>query len=50
MTASYFDVLDTELLQPSDLQLTDLQAALGATMRPGIDYADLYFQRSRSEN
>lgn len=50
MTASYFDVLDKELLQPSALQLTDLQAALGATMRPGIDYADLYFQRSRSEN
>lgn len=50
MTASYFDVLDKELLQPSALQLADLQAALGATMRPGIDYADLYFQRSRSEN
>lgn len=50
MTASYFDVLDTELLQPAELQLDDLQQALGATMQPGVDYADLYFQRSRSEN
>ncbi|MEX0615276.1 MAG: metalloprotease TldD [Methylophaga sp.] len=50
MTASYFDILDTELLQPAELQLDDLQQALSATMQPGVDYADLYFQRSRSEN
>ncbi|HSG93021.1 MAG TPA: DNA gyrase modulator, partial [Methylotenera sp.] len=50
MTASYFDILDTELLQPAELQLDDLQQALSTTMQPGVDYADLYFQRSRSEN
>lgn len=50
MTTSYFDVLDTELLQPAGLQLADLQLALGSAMQPGVDYADLYFQRSRSEN
>ncbi len=50
MTASYFDILDAELLQPAELQLDDLQQALSTTMQPGVDYADLYFQRSRSEN
>ncbi|MDT8310485.1 MAG: metalloprotease TldD [Methylophaga sp.] len=50
MTASNFDVLEAELLQPAELQLTDLQQALSVTMLPGVDYADLYFQRSRSEN
>lgn len=50
MTASYFDVLDSELLQPAELQIADLQQALGTAMQPGVDYADLYFQRSRSEN
>ncbi|MCX4190102.1 metalloprotease TldD [Methylophaga sp. OBS3] len=50
MTASYFDILNSELLQPAELQLADLQQALGATLRPGVDYADLYFQRSRAEN
>lgn len=50
MTASYFNELDAAILQPAELQIPDLQQALSETMHAGVDYADLYFQRSRSEN
>jgi len=37
------------LLAPGGLSLDDLDAGLGHAMGPGIDYADLYFQRSWHE-
>ncbi|AFJ01760.1 TldD protein, part of proposed TldE/TldD proteolytic complex [Methylophaga frappieri] len=50
MSTAYLDVVTASLLTPASLQLQDAEAALAKTMRPGVDYADLYFQRNRSEN
>lgn len=50
MNATYFDILNQQLLMPAELEHHHIENALAATMRPGVDYADLYFQRSRSEN
>ncbi len=38
------------LLTPSGLAANDLERVFGTLMGPGIDAADLYFQRSRSEH
>ena len=37
------------LLAPGGLSLEDLESGLGHALGPGIDYADLYFQRSWHE-
>ncbi|MBR9812284.1 metalloprotease TldD [bacterium] len=38
------------LLAPTALGDTDLERVLGSMLRPDVDYADLYFQSSRSES
>lgn len=38
------------LLAPTGLADADLERVLGGMLRPGVDYADLYFQHSRSES
>ncbi|MFO8045163.1 MAG: metalloprotease TldD [Halomonas sp.] len=52
MTASRPNLLDEAesfLLTPGGLTLDDLDLGLGFALGPGIDYADLYFQRSWHE-
>ena len=52
MTASRRSLLDEAeafLLTPGGLTLDDLDLGLGHALGPGIDYADLYFQRSWHE-
>lgn len=50
MTNSIFDQVEQQLLLPADLQPQDIEKALSSAMRPGVDFADLYFQRAQSEN
>jgi len=38
------------MLEPAGLDETNLSTTLGSMMRGGVDYADLYFQVSRSES
>lgn len=38
------------LLEPTGLSDAALEQVLGGMLRPGVDYADLYFQHSRSES
>ncbi|MCG8371848.1 MAG: metalloprotease TldD, partial [Proteobacteria bacterium] len=40
----------TRLLEPAGLGERQLSTTLGAVMRGGVDYADLYFQVSRQES
>ncbi len=47
---SHFDHAKNHLLAPANLDLTQLQSVLGDMMSHKIDYADLYFQYSRSES
>ncbi|MBZ4201193.1 MAG: metalloprotease TldD [Methylotenera sp.] len=47
---SHFDVAKANLLAPANLDLSQLQSVLGDMMSHQIDYADLYFQYSRSES
>ncbi|TLF49633.1 metalloprotease TldD [Halomonas urmiana] len=52
MTSQTHDMLDDAsdlLLTPGDLDLAALDAGLGHAMGRGIDYADLYFQRTWHE-
>ncbi len=52
MTTSRPPLLDEAadiLLAPGGLALDDLESGLGHALGPGIDYADLYFQRSWHE-
>ncbi len=52
MTSSHDSLLENAadiLLAPGGLALGDLDAGLSAALGPGIDYADLYFQRSWHE-
>ncbi len=52
MTASRRSLIDEAadcLLTPGGLTLDDLDLGLGHALGPGIDYADLYFQRSWHE-
>jgi len=44
------DSLLSRMLEPAGLDETNLSTTLGSMMRGGVDYADLYFQVSRSES
>ena len=48
--ASHFDTANTTLLAPSGLDAGALRSVLGNIMSHQVDYADLYFQYSRSES
>ena len=47
---SHFSAAAETLLAPSGLDLPALQGVLGSIMSHQVDYADLYFQYSRSES
>src|SRR6478736_1533986 len=47
---SHFDTASETLLAPSGLDLPALQGVLASIMSHQVDYADLYFQYSRSES
>jgi TldD protein len=47
---SHFDEATRALLAPASLDIAKLQNVLGDMMSHKIDYADLYFQYSRSES
>ncbi|MDP3088123.1 MAG: metalloprotease TldD [Methylotenera sp.] len=47
---SHFDAATETLLNPASLDVAKLQNVLGDMMSHKIDYADLYFQYSRSES
>ena len=47
---SYFSTATDALLKPSGLDVASLQSVLGNIMSHKVDYADLYFQYSRSES
>jgi len=47
---SHFDTATSALLAPASLDIAKLQNVLGDMMSHSIDYADLYFQYSRSES
>ena len=49
-TGSHFDVATETLLAPAQLDIGALQEVLGSIMSHEVDYADLYFQYSRSES
>ena len=48
--ATHFDTAQDVLLKPSGLDASAIQNVLGSIMSHQIDYADLYFQYSRSES
>lgn len=50
ITGSHFDEATQTLLAPASLDIAKLQNVLGDMMSHQIDYADLYFQYSRSES
>lgn len=50
ITGSHFDEATQALLTPASLNIGKLQGVLGDMMSHNIDYADLYFQYSRSES
>ncbi|NLC20703.1 MAG: metalloprotease TldD, partial [Halomonadaceae bacterium] len=53
MTTSSSSLLESAadiLLHPGGLDIDTLDAGLGHALTPGIDYADLYFQRSWHES
>ncbi|HOY69783.1 MAG TPA: metalloprotease TldD [Methylotenera sp.] len=47
---THFDLATQALLTPASLDVANLQNVLGSMMHHHIDYADLYFQYSRSES
>jgi TldD protein len=47
---THFDTASAALLAPAGLQVSGLQNVLANMMSHNIDYADLYFQYSRSES
>ena len=47
---THFDAATETLLAPASLNIANLQNVLGDMMSHRIDYADLYFQYSRSES
>lgn len=49
-TGSHFDTATSTLLSPAGLDLPALQGVLDNIMSHKVDYADLYFQYSRSES
>jgi TldD protein len=48
--ANHFDTANEVLLKPTNLDTSALQSVLGNIMSHQVDYADLYFQYSRSES
>jgi TldD protein len=48
--ANHFDIANDVLLRPASLDKSALQGILGSIMSHKVDYADLYFQYSRSES
>jgi len=50
MTDNYLDEARLRLLEPTGLDDSHLEKALGALMTPGVDSADLYFQLVRRES
>jgi len=48
--AEHFDTANTVLLAPTGLDTQALQGVLSSIMSHRVDYADLYFQYSRSES
>lgn len=44
------DSLMSRILEPAGLDASNLSTTLGSMMQGGVDYADLYFQVSRSES
>jgi TldD protein len=48
--ASHFDTAHDVLLKPTGLDASAIQSVLGNIMSHQVDYADLYFQYSRSES
>jgi TldD protein len=44
------DSLMAQMLEPAGLDASNLSTTLGSMMKGGVDYADLYFQVSRSES
>ena len=48
--ASHFDTAHNVLLKPTGLDASAIQGVLGNIMSHQVDYADLYFQYSRSES
>lgn len=50
MSNSIFEQVEQQLLLPADLQSQDIEKVLSSAMRPGVDFADLYFQRAQGEN
>lgn len=49
-TASHFETATATLLAPTGLEISNIQQVLSDMMTHKIDYADLYFQYSRSES
>lgn len=43
-------LVESRLLLPAGLATTELDAAFGALLGPGIDFGDLYFQHARRES
>jgi TldD protein len=50
VAGSHFSTANETLLAPSGLDVPALQTVLGSIMSHKVDYADLYFQYSRSES
>lgn len=44
------ETANSTLLARADLDVAEIERALSNLMRPGVDYADLYFQRLRNES
>jgi len=50
ITPNHFDVAEQTLLKPTGLERSALQGVLSQMLSHQVDYADLYFQYSRSES
>lgn len=50
LTGAHFETAQSTLLVPANLEVGQIQNVLGDMMSHHIDYADLYFQYSRSES
>ncbi|MCK7594856.1 metalloprotease TldD [Pseudomarimonas salicorniae] len=50
MSESILDLAQQRLLAPGELSSEALGPVLGRLMAPGVDFADLYFQHSRTES
>ncbi len=50
MSASILELAQQRLLFPGELSAEALGPVLGRLMAPGVDFADLYFQHTRSES